>query len=259
MNTDVIQSSFKASVDDSVQLFPEGTDRYLVFTPFHFDDGDHFVIVLRKNHSGNWVITDEGHTYMHMSYYMDLSSLSSGNRNKIIESNLEKYNVQEEEGRLIAQISDIARAGDVLYYFIRCLISITDISYLSRERVTSTFMEDFKQFIGESVSPDRIEFNYRDKSRDRDGMYKVDCRVNGMERPLHIYAIGNNDKCRDTTIIILQFQKWKVPFFSIGIFEDQEIINRKVLSRFTDFCDRQFSSLGANRDKIGNFIKEHTS
>ena len=78
MNIATVQDSFKTAVCDSVELFPEGVDRYRIFTPFHFDDGDHFVIALRKGNRGTWIITDEGHTYMHMSYHMDLSSLKGG-------------------------------------------------------------------------------------------------------------------------------------------------------------------------------------
>ena len=98
MNIDAIQDSFKAAVSGSIKLFPEGVNRYQIFTPFHFDDGDHFAISLQKGENGNWIITDEGHTYMHMSYHMDLSSLKSGTRNEIIESALEKHKVTEEQG-----------------------------------------------------------------------------------------------------------------------------------------------------------------
>ena len=34
--------------------------------------------------------------------------------------------------------------GNVFYNYIQALIKITDVSYLSRERVKSTFWEDFK-------------------------------------------------------------------------------------------------------------------
>ncbi len=256
MNIDAIQDSFKAAVAESVRLFPEGVDRYRIFTPFHFDDGDHFVITLRKDEGGNWIITDEGHTYMHMSYDMDLSSLESGNRNEIIEGALERCGIKEKEGQILVEFDDPANAGNVFYDFIQCLINITDVSYLSRERVASTFMDDFRRFMSETVPPDRLEFDYNDQTHDPDGKYPVDCRVNGMSRPLHMYAIGHDNKCRDTTISILQFQKWGLSYLALGIFEDQEQINRKVLSRFTDVCDRQFSSLAANRERIKSILAE---
>ncbi len=256
MNIELVQNAFKEKVAESIRLFPEGVNRYQIFTPFHFDDGDHFVIILRKGDGENWIITDEGHTYMHMSYQMDLSSLENGTRNAIIESALEKYGIDEEEGQILARVDDLKNAGNIFYNFIQCLINITDISYLSRERVKSTFMEDFRRFISKSVSSERFQFDYQEISRDPDRKYLVDCRINGMDHPLHVYAIGNNDKCRDTTINIFQFQKWKLPFFSLGIFEDQEQINRKVLSRFTDICDRQFSNLVGNREKIESYLKD---
>ena len=256
MNIDAIQDSFKATLIESIRLIPEGVNRYRISTPFHFDDGDHFVIALREDEKGHWIITDEGHTYMHMSYHLDLPSLEKGNRNKIIEDALERYGVIEKEGQILTQIDELTNAGNVFYNFIQCLINITDVSYLSRERVASTFMEDFRQFIGETVEPERYIFEYSDNEHDPNGKYAVDCRINGMVRPLHIYAIGNDDKCRDTTIGILQFQRWNRSFLTLGIFEDQEQINRKVLSRFTDVCDRQFSSLAQNQERIKDFFTE---
>lgn len=145
MNTESIRKSFKESVAKSVELYPREDNGYQIFTPFHFDDGDHFVVILKTDGLGNWIITDEGHTYMHMSYDTDLSSLENGTRNEIIESSLDKYGVKEIEGRLVATVDEISNAGNTLWNFIQCLISITNISYLSRERALSTFEEDSKK------------------------------------------------------------------------------------------------------------------
>ena len=256
MNIKDIQDTFSATVAKSIELYPEGVDRYQIFTPFHFDDGDHFVIALRKNGSGQWIISDEGHTYMHMSYDTDLATLKQGQRNEIIENTLDKYGIEEKDGQIFVRIDGVANAGNIFYNFIQCLISITDVSYLKRERVVSTFIEDFKEFMRETVSSDRIQFDYRDKSHDSDGKYLVDCHINSMTRPLHVYGVGNNDKCRDTTIGILNFRQWDTPFTSLGIFDNQENINRKALARFTDVCDRQFSSLSTNQDLIRAYLQD---
>ena len=258
MNMDSIQDAFRATVAKTIRLQPEGVDRYLVYTPFHFDDGDHFVIVLRKDETDNWVITDEGHTCMHMSYTMKPSNLKRGTRNKFIEKALGKYGVQSRDGQLSSRIFEVADAGNILYDFIQCLTSITHVSCLSRERVVSAFMEDFKTFLETAIPKRRgLEFRYRDAEHDPDGKYVVDCRINGKGAPIHVYAINHDGKCRDTTINILQFRNWKAPFFSLAIFENQEKISRSVLARFTDVCDRQFSNLNANQENIRGFLERH--
>jgi len=256
MNIDAIQDSFKDAIAGSVRLRPEGANRYQVFTPCHFDDGDHFVIALEKANGGGWALTDDGHTYMHMSYHTKISSLESGTRNVLIESALKKHGVEESGGQILAHIDNLDNAGNVFYNYIQCLIKITDVAYLNRERVASMFMEDFQRFIGKALPRERVKLNYHDESHDPAGKYKVDCRVNGMSRPEHVYAINNDDKCRDTTISILTFKSWEVPCRTLGVFENQKKMNRKVVSRLKDVCDYTFPKWEENREKIAEYLQE---
>ena len=48
MPIETIERDFKQKVCENLRLTSEGVDRYQVFTPFLFEDGDHLAIVLKR-------------------------------------------------------------------------------------------------------------------------------------------------------------------------------------------------------------------
>ena len=254
MSFAVIEKDFQTKVSEKVRLAAEGLDRYRVLTPFRFDDGDHLAIVLKRD-GDEWILSDEAHTYMHLTYEMDERDLHRGTRQTIISSALSVFEVEDRDGELVLGVPG-ERYGDALYSFVQALLKISDVPYLSREQVRSTFMEDFRSLLTQRVPEERCVFDWHDPVRDPQGIYEVDCRINGLERPLFVHALPNDGRTRDATITLLQFEKWGMPFRSLAIFEDQESINRKVLARFSDVCEKQYSNLAGNRDRIERYLDE---
>ncbi|MEI8332082.1 MAG: DUF1828 domain-containing protein [Methanomicrobiales archaeon] len=72
----------------------DGVDRYWVFTPFPSEDGDHLVVVL-KHQDGGWVLSDEGHTFVHLTYNLEDEDLRSGGRQKNISNALSALSVDD--------------------------------------------------------------------------------------------------------------------------------------------------------------------
>ena len=251
MNATELKKEFKRKVCDEIDVEPEGIDRFIVYTPFMFDDGDHFVIIM-KRHNDRWHLTDEGHTFMHMSY--GEIDISQGMRKSIIDQVLMSFRLANESGELCLEVPD-EQYGDALFSFVQALVKISDTGYWTRERVRSTFMEDFRSFLEERIPASRRRFDYCDPDHDPKANYPVDCRVNKSARPLLVFGINSDTKCQTATIVLHQFEKWKLDFQSMAIFEDQTQINSKFLARFSDVAEKLFSSLGT-QDRIVKYLDE---
>ena len=100
---------------------------------------------------------------MHLTYKLDEKDLQRGTRQKIITNALSMFAVSDRGGELAVDIKD-DRYGDALYSFVQALLKITDVTYLSRERVKSTFMEDFRAFMESNVPQSRRAFDWHERS-----------------------------------------------------------------------------------------------
>jgi hypothetical protein len=253
MQQEIIEQDFRQKVCAAISLASEGLNRFRVFNPFLFDDGDQLCVFLKRE-GPNWLLSDEGHTFMHLSYQLDEKEYLQGTRLKIIDNTLSLFSVQDRSGELVIPVED-DRFGDSLYSFIQALLRVMDVTFLTRERVRSTFNEDFQSLISETVPEERLIFRWHDPQRDPHALYPVDCRINSSPTPVFVFALQNDEQVRDATITLHQFERWKLVYRSLTIFEDQEGINRKVLARYSDIAEKQFSSLqGENRHRIANYL-----
>jgi len=256
MSTQELNQNVQQAIGRQVVVEQEGKDRFPVLTPFTMDDGDHFNIVLQGvEGQQQWVVTDEGDTLMHLSYWMDYSSLKKGTRQQVIERVLGQYGIENRDGELRLEIP-YSELSSAIFTFLQALTRITDITYLSREQARATFLEDFREFMRRTVPEDRLVFDYNHPQFDRQRIYTVDALVNHRDMPLYVFAVGSNDRCRDVTINLHTYKSWKIRFQSVAIFEDQKSIARDVLARFSDVADKQFSSLISSEAQIRLYLRE---
>lgn len=251
MNDTALIQDFRKKLCAEIDMEAEGLDRYIVYTPFMFDDGDHFVTVLKKD-NGGWRISDEGHTLMHLSYAR--LDFDSGTRKQVIEKALSLFGLENHDGEFSLRVPE-ERFGDALFSFSQALMKISDTAYWTRERVSTTFYEDLRALLTDQLAEFHPQLDYTDPVHDAKKSYPVDCYVNSRERPILIFGIKDDLKCLGSAVTIRQFSQWGRKNRSIGIFEDMSKISSKKLPVFTDVVDKQYSSLQA-AEKIGEYVAE---
>lgn len=119
-----IEREFREEVSNDVRLFAEGADRYLVFTPFYFDDGDHLTIFLKRD-GPRWVLTDEGHTYMRLSFDFDYEKLERGTIRDAIFATLAELQIEDRDGELILDLTGTQHGAELSSY-IQAVLAIAD-------------------------------------------------------------------------------------------------------------------------------------
>ena len=125
---------FQESVFDGVRIVADGADRFRVLTPFRFDDGDHLVVVLKKDGAG-WVLSDEAHTFMHLARDGGEPDLHEGACATIVSGILSRFGVEDRGGELVAALPDDG-GGDAFYAFVQALIEIHAVSAFGAARRT---------------------------------------------------------------------------------------------------------------------------
>ncbi len=251
VSQDIIRA-FKESVCGEIDLASGGINRYLVQVPFTFADGDHYVVILRQE-GQKWILSDEGHTFMHLSYELREREYEAGNRRKIIDEVLTSYQIENKDGELVLTIP-AGRYGDALFTFVQAITRITDMTFLDRATIKNTFREDFNRLVSEKAAEagiQNITFGYTHPVHDPQGKYPVDARLNGVtSQQVLVFAVGNDDQCQTATIVLLQWEKWEEQFHSIAVFRDHTEINRQYLARLSDVLGKQLPSLDSAKDRL---------
>lgn len=232
----------------NVRIHTRGDGVHMLDTPFTFPDGDHYPIYLSETRTGGVVLSDRGHTLMHISYEHDVDVFFVGTRAALREQVVRETGIQEKEGVFSVEVSP-EQLADALFHFGQALTKVYDLTILSRAHVASTFYEDLKAMLFTMVDSDKIEADYVPLEISDGSNYPVDYRLwSERERPVFLYGVPNRDKARLTTIMLSHFLLEGLSFESVIVFENQQEIPRLDLARLTNVADTAVASLDAEED-----------
>ena len=178
MSIETVEQDFHRKVSQKIRLSGEGIDRFRVFTPFLFEDGDHLAIVLKRE-GARWLLSDEAHTYMHLTYDIDEKDLHRGTE------------VARRSSPTPCPRSESKITRESWYWRYRRSVTATRSTPLFRgcsRSPTCLFCREsgfgprswkISGLLLSEVTPEeRRSFDWSDPEHDPNGMYTVDCRIN---------------------------------------------------------------------------------
>ncbi len=231
-----------------VRIHRREDDVLMMESPFTFPDGDHFPIYLSETTTGSLKLSDHGHTLMHVSYEHDVELYYEGARASLREQIVRESGI-EEVGGIFSIETPPSQVAEALFMFGQALTKIHDLTFLSRERVGSTFYEDLCGLVFSILDEEAVETDYILPELADAHHYPVDYRFEGKDgRSVFLYGIPGRDKARLTTIMLSHFLLHRVPFESVIVFADQQEIPRLDLARLTNVAGTAVASLEAEDD-----------
>lgn len=246
MGVDEIISGMKKAMCSGFSTEPRGINAFMIHTGFTYPDGDELHIMLRQK-DGTWILTDDGHTMMWLSYE---NVNMTASRMALLTKTLGYNYISFDEGQMWVAV-DSFNSGNALKSMIQALVQAADILYLNRQNVQSTFSEDVKELFRE-VLGDRCEFNKKIKSG-KDEL-TVDIYVES-DVPLLIFTITSLERCKDASYSILSLtHEYNKDFTSVSVIDDKVDITKEDRKRISNRSDRVFFGLPGKDDELPRFL-----
>ncbi|MDB5818131.1 MAG: hypothetical protein JWQ11_1771 [Rhizobacter sp.] len=195
----VLKEALCAAFCREVSVSDRG-DKLAISLPMTGRDGDHMTIYAAPT-AGGWRLSDMGATMMRLSYEHDLQKLLTGARERLLQSILREQGLEEDDGELFVEVpaDGIARG---LFVLGQGLSRVEDLGMWTKPRVESTFIEELRGIILQSVPSQDVVSNYAVHGIRSSQDYPVDFFIRTPHRPLYLFGVNNRDKARLTTIVL---------------------------------------------------------
>ena len=182
-------------------------------------------------------ICDFGMALMRLSYTFEVSTPA---RERILESILINNSVERSDGNLYLDTA-IDRLYESILQFTGCILKVCNMRYWNRETVRCAFYDDLGNYVETELkqfSPIRNHVPL-----ERDPIFSVDWYMEHNKRNLYMFGILGDDKAKNVTISLLEFQKAQLPFISLVVHEDIDELGNRARRYLTNNADLQYSTL----------------
>lgn len=247
-NSEQMIAVIKRSMCDDTGYAELGMNRTLLHTGHFFPDGDEFRIVLEykeeKDEDG-WILTDDGHTAMWLSYEdFEITDSRRDVLRRILNTNGAKF----DEGEVYIRC-DENNAGRALKSLIQTIQQMSDLIFLRKEIVRNTFNEELMEILHTSFGA-RCKLNTVQRIRDEDFTFDAYIEAGGVDRsPIYILSVHNKDRGNEASIVLLNVETERLiegqgeyhrkpgaPYY-MAVLSDDAAVPKKIKDRIINKSD----------------------
>jgi len=232
---------------EDVRVSQRADGELMLETQFRFPDGDTFPISLSGCGDGRLALSDEGDTFMRISYEHDVDSFFKGTRGVLLDHILNEGGVEWERGALTVRTSQ-ERLAEAIFRFGQTITRVYDLTLptrISRPTRASTFYQDLSELLFRCLGPEKLQSDYRPDVPNPES-YVVDYRIDsGNESPVFLYGVPNQGKARLTAVKLHHFHRLGLRFEPLVIFNDESLIPQADRARLADVGCESIPSLSS--------------
>ena len=245
MNLEKIRASIGHDMSGGLNFYERRPGIHQVIIPIFHEDGDMVDIYVHDSPMGDGYvrICDFGMTLMRLSYTFEVSTPA---RERILESVLINNGVKRGDDGLYLD-APIGIVYQSVLQFAGCVQKVCNMRYWSRETVRSAFYDDLNEYVASEMKRFSPVQNHAPLAGN--DILSVDWFLEHNGRSLYVFGVRGNDKAKDVTISLLEFQKAQLSFISLVAHEDIDELGKRAKRYLTDNADLQYSTLGAFRER----------
>ena len=239
-----IRESLHHSFGAGFDLYERRPGDYQLIVPILHEDGDMIDVYLQGSPRGeDYVrICDFGMALMRLSYTYEITTPA---RQQIFDNILINNGVSNDAGNLYLD-APVGKLQESILQFVGCVQKVCNMRYWSREITRSVFYDDLRDYVTgklRNFSPVADQFPIPDFPNG------VDWSLSHNRRNFYVFGVRGNDKAKNVTISLLEFQKSKLPFISLVVHEDMEDLGKREKLILTRNADTQYPALSDFREK----------
>ena len=244
MDIDAISSSLNIGRGTGFDIYQRRPGIYQIIMPICHEDGDMIDVYLQDSPQGDGFtrICDHGMTLMRLSYTYEIST---GSRQRIFDNILVNNHVNRDQGNLYLDVP-VSNLYEGVLQFVGCAQKVCNMRYWSREITRSVFYDDLK----DHMTAEMLPFSpVADQYPIAGYPVSVDWSLSYNSRSFFLFGVLGNDKAKNVTICLLEFQKAQLEYISLVVHENMDDLGDRERTLLTTNADSQYPTLSDFKEK----------